>query len=110
MLESSDIIGYVNCPLIETSVMFDASKRHKVWVVESISLSRQGFRIYSFIKGRPSLVKSFSGNYRIFRNYIQPANESPLEIISSFNDIFTLETLVECKNDVAVKSRYFDYH
>lgn len=72
-------------------------------MVESISLSRQGFRIYCLKEGRPSLVKSFSGHYRIFRNYIQPENESPLEIISSFNDI-----LVECKNDVAAKSRYFE--
>lgn len=29
MLESLGIIGYVSCPLIKTSVMFDAAKRHK---------------------------------------------------------------------------------
>jgi hypothetical protein len=43
MLKSSDIIDNIICSLQETSVMFDASDREKLWIVKSISLSK-GFQ------------------------------------------------------------------
>jgi hypothetical protein len=109
MLKSSEIINDLNCPLMETSVLFDAATRGKAWIIKSISLSKNGFRIYSSDEEGPVLVRSFTGDYQIFGNYIQPSNECPLQIISSFNELFTLETFVECKNSNAQKGCLFSH-
>ena len=108
MIKSTDINDDIHCPLLETSVMFDATVKGKIWTVKSISLSRKGFRIYDSNEDGPVLVKKFFGKYEVFGNYIKLADDTSIEIIAGFNDLITLETLIGCHNSKSLKE-IFNY-